>query len=135
MAFTVEREIGGRTLTIETGKIARQAAGAVMVRYGGTMVIAAAIAVHRELGPGLLESVYEIALAKELTDRGLRVARQVPVRIEYKGIAFDEGFRADILVEDKVGNLVVRLAQLTKDGKDSVCQGTRTLDKVQLATA
>jgi GxxExxY protein len=68
----------------------------------GRVVVDAAIEVHRTLGPGLLESVYEIALAHELIGRGLRVARQVPVPIRYKGISFDEGFRADIIVEDKV---------------------------------
>lgn len=68
----------------------------------GTSVIAAAIAVHRELGPGLLESVYEAVLAHELLARGLRLERQVPVPIEYKGIRFEEGFRADLIVEGKV---------------------------------
>ena len=68
----------------------------------GTRVIEAAIAVHRELGPGLLETVYEVALAHELTERGLKVVRQVPLPITYKGIRFDEGFRADIIVESKV---------------------------------
>ncbi len=68
----------------------------------GTLVIEAAIAVHRELGPGLLETVYEAVLARELADRGLKLERQVPVPISYKGIQFDEGFRADIIVENKV---------------------------------
>jgi GxxExxY protein len=68
----------------------------------GTLVIEAAIAVHRELGPGLLETVYEAALARELSARGLKVARQVPVPITYKGVQFDEGFRADLIVENKV---------------------------------
>ena len=68
----------------------------------GTIVIEAAIAVHQALGPGLLESVYEIVLAHELQRRGLRVERQVAVPIEYGGIRFDEGFRADIIVDDKV---------------------------------
>lgn len=68
----------------------------------GTRVIQASIEIHRELGPGLLESVYEVVLARELTGRGLKVARQVPVPIEYKGIRFDEGFRADLIIEDKV---------------------------------
>ncbi len=62
------------------------------------MVIAAAINVHRELGPGLLETVYEVALARELAEFGLKVERQVPVAITYKGIRFDEGFRADLIV-------------------------------------
>ena len=68
----------------------------------GTIVIEAAIAVHRELGPGLLETVYEVILARELVDRGLKVDRQVPVAIIYKGIRFDEGFRADLIVEGKL---------------------------------
>ena len=68
----------------------------------GTIVIELAIAVHRELGPGLLELVYEIVLVRELQGRGLKVERQVPVPIEYKGISFDEGFRADIIVDDRV---------------------------------
>ena len=68
----------------------------------GTRVIEAAIAVHKELGPGLLETVYEVVLARELADRGLLVERQVAVPISYKGIRFDEGFRADMIVEGKV---------------------------------
>ena len=68
----------------------------------GTIVIEAAITVHRELGPGLLETVYEVILARELSDRGLKVDRRVPVAITYKGIRFAEGFRADIIVEGKV---------------------------------
>jgi GxxExxY protein len=68
----------------------------------GTIIIDAAIAVHRELGPGLLESVYEIVLAHELSARGLQVRRQVPIPIRYHDIQFDEGFRADLLIEDKV---------------------------------
>jgi len=68
----------------------------------GTRVLKAAINVHRELGPGLLETVYEVILARELSDHGLKVERQVPVPIIYKGIRFEEGFRADIIVEKKV---------------------------------
>jgi GxxExxY protein len=68
----------------------------------GTLVIDAAIAIHRELGPGLLETVYEVVLARELVDRKLSVERQVPVAICYKGIRFEEAFRADIIVCGKV---------------------------------
>ncbi|MGA3210925.1 MAG: GxxExxY protein [Terriglobales bacterium] len=64
----------------------------------GTTIIKAAIEVHRHLGPGLLETVYESVLAHELTARGLSVQRQVPVSFEYKGIRFDIGFRADMIV-------------------------------------
>jgi GxxExxY protein len=68
----------------------------------GTRVLEAAIRVHRELGPGLFETVYEVILARELADVGLKVERQVPVPILYKGIRFDEGFRADLIVENLV---------------------------------
>ena len=68
----------------------------------GTIVIETAIAVHRELGPGLLETVHEVVLARELQEQGLTVERQVPVPIEYKGVRFDEGFRADVIVDSKV---------------------------------
>ena len=68
----------------------------------GREVVDAAIAVHRELGPGLLETVYEIILLDELRERGLQAERQVPVSIEYRRKRFEEGFRADIIVEDKV---------------------------------
>jgi GxxExxY protein len=68
----------------------------------GTIVIKAVIEVHRELGPGLLESIYEAALAYELNERGLRVDRQVPLLVRYKGLEFDKGFRADSVVENLV---------------------------------
>ena len=68
----------------------------------GKIVVDAAIRVHKTLGPGLLETVYEIVFAHELSKRGLHVDRQVPIPIEYEGIRFDEGFRADMIVRDKV---------------------------------
>jgi len=68
----------------------------------GTAVVTAAIQVHRKLGPGLLELVYEIALAHELEKSGLSVERQVPIPIQYDDVSFDEGFRADLMVEGKV---------------------------------
>ena len=77
----------------------------------GTMVVESAIAVHRELGPGLLETVYEIILTREVQDRGLVVERQVPVAIHNKGIRFDEGFRANIIVE---GKIILELKSLKK---------------------
>jgi len=68
----------------------------------GRNVVDSAIQLHREIGPGLLESVYEVLLAHELESRGLVLSRQVSIPIKYKGIQFDEGFRADIIIEDKV---------------------------------
>ena len=65
-------------------------------------VIEAAIQIHSDLGPGLLESVYEALLAKALLKRGFNVKRQHPVRFTYDGESFDEGFRIDLLVEERV---------------------------------
>ncbi len=58
--------------------------------------------VHRGIGPGVYEIVYEVVLAHELRKRGLRVERQVPIPIIYDDLKFDEGFRADLIVEDVV---------------------------------
>lgn len=68
----------------------------------GTIIVEEAVRLHQELGPGLLESVYEALLAHRLQRRGLRVRRQVPVPIEFDGQVFEEGFRADLIVEDSV---------------------------------
>ena len=68
----------------------------------GKLILDLAIAVHKELGPGLLESVYEVVLAYELQHRGLRVNRQVPIEIRYKNMTFENAFRADLVVEEKV---------------------------------
>ena len=68
----------------------------------GTHIVQAAVQLHRELGPGLLESVYEVLLAHRLRHRGLRVERQVPIPIVFDGLRFEEGFRADLIVESKV---------------------------------
>jgi len=65
-------------------------------------IVDAAYKVHKALGPGLLESVYEVILARELTTRGLSVQRQCAVPIVYEGCCFEEGFRADLMVEDKI---------------------------------
>jgi GxxExxY protein len=79
-----------------------------------TEVVDAAVKIHSTLGPGLLESVYEVVLARELERRGLRVERQVPIPIEYDGLRFDEGFRADIIVEGKVILELKSVEQLAK---------------------
>jgi len=77
-------------------------------------VIGEAIRNHRELGPGLLESVYESVLAVALERRGYRVARQVPVAIVYDGITIEGAFRVDILVED---TLVIEVKSIEQLGK------------------
>jgi GxxExxY protein len=62
-------------------------------------LIDAAIKIHRDLGPGLLESVYEVVLANQLERRGFRVERQRPVQVQYEGFVFEQGFRVDLVVE------------------------------------
>src|SRR5437588_10749665 len=65
-------------------------------------VLDASFVVHTKLGPGLLESVYEVVLAHELRKAGIFVERQKPMPITYDGILFEEGYRADLLIESKV---------------------------------
>jgi len=86
----------------------------------GSIVVKCAIDVHRELGLGLLETVYEVILARELQDHGLNVARQVGISIEYKGVLFDEGFRADIIVQDKVILALKSVGNVTSAHKKQV---------------
>ncbi len=65
-------------------------------------IIGGAIEVHRELGPGLLESIYEECLAIELSDRGLSVERQVIVPVEFKGRQVEPGYRLDLFVNRQI---------------------------------
>ncbi|PIX83700.1 MAG: GxxExxY protein [Nitrospirae bacterium CG_4_10_14_3_um_filter_70_108] len=74
-------------------------------------VVDVAFHLHKDLGPGLLESVYEVVLARALERRGLRVERQKPVAFEYDGMRFDDGLRVDLLVNRK---LVVELKSVEK---------------------
>lgn len=67
-----------------------------------TQVIDAGLKVHKALGPGLLESAYELCLAHELNLRGLRVSRQVPLPVQYEGLRLEAGYRLDLVVEDVV---------------------------------
>ncbi len=65
-------------------------------------IVDASLKIHMELGPGLLESVYEVVLARALEKRGFRAERQKAIRFEYDGMLFEEGFRTDLLVEERV---------------------------------
>ena len=65
-------------------------------------IVDASIRIHRELGPGLLESVYELVLSRDLERRGLRVERQFPVSFSFDGLHFEDAFRIDLLVEQCV---------------------------------
>jgi GxxExxY protein len=77
-------------------------------------VIGEAIKIHRELGPGLFESVYEAVLAAALARKGYLVTRQVPVPIEYDGLAIDAAFKVDLLVN---GALVVEIKSVEQLSK------------------
>ena len=68
----------------------------------GSLVVDTAVYIHKKLGPGLLESVYETVMMRLLGNNGLHVQRQVSVPIEFEGEYFDEGFRVDLFIEGKV---------------------------------
>ncbi len=68
----------------------------------GKKIVDSAYTVHKRLGPGLLEKVYEICLCHELEKRGLNYIRQMDIPIKYDGITFEEGLRLDILVENEI---------------------------------
>jgi GxxExxY protein len=77
----------------------------------GTIIVDEAVRIHKALGPGLLEIVYEAVLARRLEKRGLVVERQKPVSIEFEGEHFDEGFRADLIVN---GLVIIELKSVEK---------------------
>jgi iron complex transport system substrate-binding protein len=79
-----------------------------------SVVIEEAIGIHRELGPGLFETVYEAVLAGRIEKRGLRAERQVPVPIEFDGHAFGAAFKIDILVENSLILEIKSVEQLSK---------------------
>ena len=85
-----------------TAEGAESAESIQQVNHLTKLIIGAAIRVHRELGPGLLESAYEAALAFELADQGLKVVRQKPVPVIYRGQDVGDGYRMDLLVADQV---------------------------------
>ena len=68
----------------------------------GRAIVNAAYKIHKELGPGLLEKVYEVCMAHEIRKTGLEVKRQIDIPIVYDGIEFEEGLRLDLLVSDLV---------------------------------
>jgi GxxExxY protein len=92
-------------------------------------VVDAAYHVHTRLGPGLLESVYEVVLDHELKQRGLQSVRQVPVAIAYDSLRFDEGFRADIIVEGKVILELKSVETVAKVHKKQLLTYLRLTDK------
>lgn len=68
----------------------------------GAIILDAAITVHKELGPGLLESAYQLALKRELELRGMKVKAKVSVELMYKGVSLGKAYEIDLLVEEEV---------------------------------
>jgi len=68
----------------------------------GSIIVDTAVNLHKNLGSGLLESVYEVILMKRLAEKGLFIQRQVPISVDFEGEHFEEGFRVDLFVEGKV---------------------------------
>ncbi|WP_286818030.1 GxxExxY protein [Desulfobacter sp. UBA2225] len=93
------------------------------------LIVDASIQVHKELGPGLLETVYEVLLKHELESRGLKVDRQIPIPINYKGIKFQQGFKADLIVEDKVIIELKSVETISKAHKKQVLTYLKLTDK------
>jgi GxxExxY protein len=92
-------------------------------------IVDAAFKIHTKLGPGLLESVYEVILAHELKKRGLRVDRQISIPIIWDDIRFEEGYRYDLLVNDKVLVEVKSVEAVAPIHKKQVLTYLRLMDK------
>ena len=92
-------------------------------------IVDAAYQVHTHLGPGLLESVYEAVLAYELERRGLRVVRQQPIPVVYEGMRIETGFRADLIVDDRVIVEIKSVEAVAPVHKKQVLTHLRLADK------
>jgi GxxExxY protein len=92
-------------------------------------IVDAAFKIHSGLGPGLLESVYEVILAHELRRRGLQVARQLPVPIVWEDVRFEEGYRLDLVVEDKVLVEVKSIERVERVHKKQLLTYLRLMNK------
>ena len=92
-------------------------------------IVDAAYKVHVTLGPGLLESVYESVLEYELKKRGLKVARQVILPVKYESIRIEEGYRADLIVEEKIIVELKSVEQVSPVHKKQLLTYLRLADK------
>ena len=97
----------------------------------GDLIVESAVNLHRELGPGLLEVVYQVVFASELEKRGLKTQCEVPVAIDYKGVKFDKGFRADLIIEEKV--IIVPRSHATTRPDAKQTGPLKSVDKVSPA--
>jgi GxxExxY protein len=83
-------------------------------------IVDAAYRIHEDVGPGLFESIYELVLADILTSKGISVQRQVPIPIRFGGKIYDEGFRADLVIEGQVIVEIKSVEQLARVHKKQV---------------
>ena len=95
----------------------------------GGVVVDCAVKAHMRLGPGLLESVYEVVMAYELQNRGLLVQRQLPIPITYDNIQFTDAFRADLVIDDKVILELKSVERVTKADKKQLLTYLRLSDR------
>ena len=93
------------------------------------IILDAAFKIHTRLGPGLLETVYEVVLAHELRKSGLTVERQVPIPIRYDELVFEDGFRADLIVNGKVVVELKSIESLARVHSKQVLTQLRLADK------
>jgi GxxExxY protein len=93
-------DLGVQPLAVAEPESSQEAGKPGSFGDGSDEVIGACIEVHRHLGPGLLESAYEMCLCHELHLRGFRFERQRPLPVEYKGVRLDCGYRLDLIVDD-----------------------------------
>jgi GxxExxY protein len=92
-------------------------------------IVDVAYRIHTILGPGMFESVYEAVLASELEKRGLHIARQQPIPVVYEGTRFEMGFRADLVVEDKVIVEIKSVAEIAALHRKQLLTYLRLSDK------
>jgi GxxExxY protein len=92
-------------------------------------IVDVAFRVHTVLGPGLFESIYEAVVASELEKRGLQIVRQQPIPVVYEGTRFEMGFRADLMVEDKVIVEIKSLAEIAPVHKKQLLSYLRLANK------
>ncbi|MFH7011944.1 GxxExxY protein [Flavobacterium sp. FlaQc-52] len=95
----------------------------------GRIIVNAAFKVHKQLGPGLLERVYEVCLAHEIGKTGLIVKRQIHIPIIYDGIVFDEGLRLDLLIEDCIIIEIKAVEQVNPVWEAQIISHLKLLDK------
>ncbi|OXG07770.1 GxxExxY protein [Flavobacterium araucananum] len=95
----------------------------------GKIIVHSAFKVHKQLGPGLLERVYEVCLAYEIEKAGLNVKRQVDIPIVYDGIEFNEGLRLDLLIEDSIIIEIKAVEQINPVWEAQIISHLRLLNK------